>query len=202
MVPARFYSLRMLGRILCVGFVAALAVRVTAQPCTDVRKFDFKNSDLRIGGQSAESRELDHSIGLHNGTGFVSDDPTSKGSGDWEITIRVDRVVRQNSSTWVRVFVLDQNHLTGTGDWRSVLVFGCANGSLVRLFQYASEGVALEHTDGRTIRLYQGQWKRSDAHCCPSRHFELVYEWDVGERRYRRKAFISGDGFELPTDEK
>jgi len=191
----------MLRCILFACSIAAFAVHAIAQPCADVRQFDFRNSDLRIGGRTGESREPERSIRLRNGITFISDDPRSVKSRDWEITLKVDRLVHPDASTWVKVIVLDQNHLTGTGDWRYVLVFGCTNGSLARLLQYASEGVALEHTDGRTIRLYQAQWKNSDARCCPSQHLELVYEWDVREHRYRKRASLPGDGFDPPNDE-
>jgi hypothetical protein len=191
----------MLRCILFACAIATLAARLTAQPCIDVTRFDFKNVELRIGGQADGSRQPERSIRLRNGVGFISDSPASLESRDWKITLKVNRVVRPDASTWAKVIVLDQNHLAGTGDWRHVLVYSCANGSLVRLFQYASEGMALEHTDGRTIRLYRAQWKSSDAHCCPSQHLELTYEWDVLEHRYRRKASIASDGFDLPKDE-
>ncbi len=186
----------MLRSILFALATVALAVRVTAQPCADVRQFDFRNSVLRIGGQTGENHEPERSIRLRNGTAFISDDPRSIKSRDWEITLKADRVVRPDASTWAKVIVLDRNHLRGTGNWTYVLAFGCANGSLARLFQYESEGVTLEHTDGRTIRLYLAKWRSSDAHCCPSQHLELVYEWDVSQHRYRKKASLPGDGID------
>ena len=121
------YSLHMLRRILFASAIAVMAVRVTAQPCADVRQVDFKNSDLRIGGQTDDSRWPEHSVRLRNGAGFISDDPTSTTSRDWEITLKVDRVARLDASTPVKVILLDRNHLTGTGDWHYVLVFECAN---------------------------------------------------------------------------
>ncbi len=183
------------------GAITICAVRVFAQPCADVTRFDFENSEFRIGAHTDDSHHQEQSIRLRNGTGFISDNPISMKSRDWEVTLKVDRAVRVDTSMWAKVIVLDQNHLTGTGDWRYILVFGCAHGSLVRLFQHASEGMALQHTDGQTIRLYQPRWKSSDAHCCPSQHLELLYEWDVREHRYRLKASILRDGFDLPKDE-
>jgi hypothetical protein len=100
------------------------------------------------------------------------------------------------------VIVLDKNHLTGTGDWRYVIAFGCANGSLVRLFEYGSEGVTLKHLTQQTMHLYQPIWAATDAHCCPGKHLEVLYKWNAQEHKYKRASSISGKGFAPLPDEK
>ena len=188
--------------VLLACATALLANSAEAQPCTDVKHLDPRNATMRIGGHTDGGSGAEYSISLHNGVDFLSDDPASPDAHDWKVDLISDRVEHPDPATWTRVIVLDRNHLTGTGNWRYILVFGCDKGSLVLLFQYAAEGVTLEHTHGPTLRLYQAEWKTSDAHCCPSQHAELVYEWDVDGHRYRRKESIRGDGFAPNKDEK
>jgi hypothetical protein len=165
-----------------------------AQACRDIRQFNFKNAAIPIAAPDDGGRSGPDLFHLHDGAGFLSDDPDSAQSHDWGLQLIADRLAHPDPSTWIRVIVVDKDHLTGTGDWRYVMVFGCRNGSLVSIFQYGSEGVELKHLSDQRLDLYQAVWTKDDAHCCPSRHVDIVYRWDTQQHRYRKAISVSGPG--------
>jgi len=158
----------MLGLCLCLN-------SAWTQACKDVRSFDFTNTTIHTAPGDDGSRQGSESFRLRDGIGFLSDDPHSLDAHDWRVELLVNRTVHPDPLTWVRVIVLKSDHLTGTGTWNHIMAFGCREGSLVRLFQYSSEGVSLKHLDAKTLELYKAIWKPTDAHCCPSRHVDLLF---------------------------
>jgi hypothetical protein len=165
-----------------------------AQRCVDVRHFDFKNATIYTAPYDEGSHTGADSFRLRDGTAFLSEDPLSSKSHDWQVDLLDDREVHPDPTTWLHVIVLDRDHLTGTGTWYYVMAFSCNNGRLIRRFQYSSEGVSLEHLDDQTLQLYQAIWAPTDSHASPSKHQELVYKWNAKEHRYRRVSTISGKG--------
>jgi hypothetical protein len=192
--------------ILCFASICIMAfvpVGIAgAQTCTDVRHFDFSNAAVQIAAKDEGGNSGSDVFHLQGGVGFLSDDPSSPKSRDWHLSLLVDRLEHPDSLTWIRVIVLDKDHITGTGDWHYILVFGCARGAIVRLFQYGSEGVILKHLNDQTLQLYQAIWATTDAHCCPSKHLEVAYKWNAQRHRYRRASAISNEGYERIPDEK
>ena len=126
------------------------------------------------------------SFRLQNGEGFLSDDPDSPESQDWQINLDSDQTIHPDPATWVRVLVLNRDHLTGTGNWFYVVVFECEREHITRIFQFSSEGVSLKYLDEKALVLGLDIWTRDDAHCCPSQHNELIYQWNAQEHRYHR----------------
>jgi hypothetical protein len=173
-----------------------------AQGCGSVRRFDFGNANINIAAKDDGGHSGSAVFHLHDGEAFLSDDPDSVQSHDWEVKLVLDRVVHLDSSDWIRVIVFDKNHLTGTGDWRYIMAFGCKDNSLVRLFQYGSEGVTLKHLDPQELRLYQAVWAPDDARFCPTRHAEILYKWNPRERRFDRANSTVRQGFDFVADEK
>lgn len=177
------------------------------QTCADVRQIDFRNATIHIGSLDANERKTEFDgpapspdlFRLHNGVALINQGSSTP---DWQVDLVADRVVHPDPSTWLRVVVLDKDHLTGTGTWDFILAFGCSHGSLVRLFQYSSEGVSLKHLDDQNLLIYQAIWKPEDAHCCPGSHIELSYQWSPRQHRYRRVAAVPGDGMTSIPDEK
>jgi hypothetical protein len=173
-----------------------------AQACDDVRHFDFRDAHIQIAATDDGGNSGPAVFHLHQGIAYLSDNPESAQSHDWSINLIVDRLAHLDPAVWIRVIVLDKNHLSGTGDWHYIMAFDCRKGSLHRLFQYGSEGVTLKHLDSRGLQLYQAVWAPNDAHCCPSMHADLRYEWSRQEQRFDRTASISHQGFESTPDEK
>jgi hypothetical protein len=177
-----------------------LSPSMPAQTCANIRTFDFRNATIHIAvhdtdGKTSVSESKDdsaESIRLHDGAGFSSDGEA--GAHDWRITSIENHLLHPDAKTWVRVIVLDKNHLTGTGDWRYIMAFTCADGSLVRLFQYGSEGVSLKHVEDRALVLYQAVWGSEDAHAEPSEHRELAYRWSATDHRYHPDLVMPANG--------
>lgn len=162
------YSPVMMRRLALVFVLGAISGAVRAQTCRDIRSFDFRNASIPIAAQGDGSSSGPDLFRLQNGRGFSSDDPGSSQSHDWQLNLVADRLEHPDPSTWIRLIVVDRNHLTGTGDWRYVMAFHCQHGSLVSLLQYGSEGVELKHLSEQTLILDQAIWKKGDPHCCPS----------------------------------
>jgi hypothetical protein len=181
-----------------------------AQRCVDVRHFDFKNATIRVGTYDENELQtlfnsrspFEYTFHLHDGIAYLSDDPGSLKSHDWQVDLLEDREVHPDPRTWLHVIVLDRDHLTGTGTWYYVLAFSCNNGHLIRQFQFSSGGVILKSPDDQTLHLYQTIWALNDSHADPSGERELVYKWNAKEHRYRRVPTISGNGVKSVPDKK
>jgi hypothetical protein len=181
------------------------------QHCSDIRHFDFKNATIIVGLTDDNelqtvynsSRAEAHTFRLRDGVAETFDDPSLKsGTPDWRAELLQDREVHPEASTWIRVIVFEDDHLTGTGTWHYVLAFGCNKGRLTQLFRFTAEGVSLAHLDDQTLELHQGIWSPSDSHADPSMQRVLTYKWNEREHRYRRVATVSGDGAKSKANEK
>jgi hypothetical protein len=173
-----------------------------AQACDDVRAFDFRDARIHVAATDDGEHSEPAAFNFQHGIAYLSDNPGSPQSRDWRVGVVVDRSAHLDPSLWIRVIVLDKNHLTGSGGWHYILAFDCRKGWLNRLFQYGSEGVTLRHLDSRRLQLYQAVWAPSDARCCPTMHADLLYEWNLREQRFVRTASIRHQGFEAVPDEK
>ena len=176
----------MMRRLALLFILGSISGAVRAQTCSNVRSFDFRNASIPIAAQDDGGSSGADFFRLQDGRGFSSDDPDSAQSHDWQLDLVADRLEHPDPSTWIRIIVVDKDHLTGTGDWHYVMAFDCQHGSLVSLFQYGSEGVELKHLSERTLILYQEVWKKDDPHCCPSGHTILAYHWNAARHRYEK----------------
>lgn len=186
--------------VLIVAFLAPCFA--PAQGCDDVRRFDFRNANIKVAATDDGGHSGGGAFQFHDGVAYLSDGPDWPQSHDWRVELVLDRVMHPDSSDWIRVIVLEKNHLTGTGDWHYIMAFTCRNGSLIRLFQYGSEGVTLEHLGSQQLALYQAAWTSDDARCCPTRHAEILYDWNARKHRFDHASSIVGQGFRFVPDEK
>jgi hypothetical protein len=177
------------GIILFVAFSAS----VRSQSCTDIRRFDFRNSTIHVGESDTNElqalynapRGLALTFYLRDGVGLTYDFPQSNPKApDWRAELTTDREAHPEPKLWIRVIELVDDHLTGTGTWRYVLAFSCENGHLIRKFQFSAEGVFLEHLDDKTLQLGQGIWVPSDSHADPSHRRTLTFKWNVRLHQY------------------
>lgn len=183
-----------------------------AETCVDIRDFDLANATIQVGNEDANKlRTLfngpDPDIGpfsMKNGVATIPDPPDPEfPDPDWKAELIVNRLIHPDSATWVRVIILENVHLRGTGTFRYVMAFSCQRGHLIRLFQFSSECVTLKHLDSAHLQLYQAIWQTRDAHCCPSSHRELSYTWNPQSHRYHLlRASSPSIGAKFTPDEK
>jgi hypothetical protein len=174
-----------MSRSLSAIILGLISIAAGAQTCNSIKQFDFRNSRIPIAARDASGVSSGPEwFRLQNGAGFLSDDPDNSQSHDWGLNLLADRLEHPDPSTWIRLVVVDKNHLTGTGDWQYVMAFDCKRGSLTSVFQFGQEGVMLKHVTDQTLELYQAIWDKGDAHCCPSRHMDFIYKWNPLRHRY------------------
>lgn len=183
--PVRRTYIRTMSRRFTTVIFSLMSIAAGAQTCSSIKQFNFRNSQIPIAAQYAGGvRSGPELFRLQDGAGFVSDDPDNPQSHDWSLDLLTDRLEHPDPATWVRVVVVDKSHLTGTGDWHYVMAFGCKDGFLTSLFQVGHEGLMLQHVTDQTLELYEMIWDKGDAHCCPSRHMDLIYKWSPQRHRY------------------
>ncbi len=179
--------------LIAAGFCAFSGVGL-AQTCADVKTFDFRNATIEVAARDDGGHAGVDSFHLRDGVAFTSDDPDSPDAHDWRVNVVLDRTVHPEAQTWLRVLVLEKDHLTGSGSWYYVLAFGCRNGKVSRVFQYVSLNVSLQHLDDAEIDLHQAVRLPGDSQAEPSWHCDLVYRWSAAEHRYIRAARNCGAG--------
>ncbi len=92
---------------------------------------------------------------------------------DWEIKVKDDRIVAGDR----RLIVALSIHITGSGAWDAVMVFGCKDGHVAMAFADESQSLSVDDVSASTLALtYQG-----DEH--------LIYKWNPARRGYE---FIRG----------
>jgi hypothetical protein len=197
----------MLGVMVSVVVAGFFSAGASAKPCSEIRSFDFRNATIRVGVADENPkgpRGMADSFHLQNGSELIYDEFGSLKSEnpEWGVDLVDDRVVHPDPSTRLRVIVLVDDHLGGTGTWTYVLAFDCQRGNLVRLFQYSGEGVGLKRLTDQTIELDQSIWRPTDAHCCPSQDADLAYRWIATLHRFRRVANVLKNGDETPSNKK
>jgi hypothetical protein len=180
-----------------------------AQACTDIGKIDFRNSIIPTSSHDEnelqtlfnEASDLGSPFDMRDGKAFP--DSPDQNSPEWEAELLVDRLINPDSSTWIRILVVENSHLKGPGSWRFVLGVSCRDGHVIPVFRFSAEGVTLRHLDTRAILLYQAIWTHDDSHASPSLHREVRYEWNKEQHRFiRASASTPSAGAVFQPDEK
>ncbi len=200
-------SLRVLNSLWILSILGSSCA--LAQACRDIASFDFRNSVIHARPYKGKPF-----YGLFNGPGAGGDfrlrdgvfseyesftpreiaaltererkEVTSK--PDWETTIEQDKAWRPGGRSDLRVLVLSQVHLTGTGAFIYVLAFECNAGAVRKVFEASGEGVKLERTTADSMDISVGVWGNGDGHCCPSRVVDLHYTWSPQKHQFIRKG--------------
>lgn len=187
------------------AFVFGVSNALAAASCRDIASVDFRNQVIRARSESWPD------YGLFNGPGpggplrlrdgvFLQWDLTpgmwsmlsSEGRAetnakpDWKTTIQQDITLHPTATKAVRLLVLDQVHLTGTGSFTYIFGFQCAAGSLTKVFEASGEGIRLERTTESGMEIAVAIWNKDDAHCCPRREVHLRYRWSPSLKRFVR----------------
>lgn len=196
---------------------SSLSIPALAQSCRDIAGVDFRNSTIRAARDDGK-----HDYGLFNGPGPggefrlhngeslqwdlgprdlapLSDKERVElmGQPDWKITLEQDNLLHPAGSAGVRVLVLHQVHLTGTGAFTYVFAFGCKGGKVRKIFEASGESVQLERATDGGLDLSAAIWSKGNAHCCPSGAARVHYEWSAALGRFVRQP-ASGEVPWLP----
>lgn len=205
-------TIKLMGRIAIISsfWVLGLYWSLLASwaACRDVASIDFRN---RVIPAASDLGKADY--GTFNGPGpggplrlrdglflqwdritsrIWSEMPAEereeiKQKPDWKTTIEQDTLIRPTGSGGIRVLVLSQVHLTGTGAFTYVFGFRCSSGSLQKIFEASGEGVKFERATDNGIEVTVAVWSQDDAHCCPSREERLRYIWSPARKRVVRE---------------
>lgn len=104
---------------------------------------------------------------------------------DWRTTIRQDHPL---PASGIRLLVLEQNHLTGTGSFTYIFGFHCGAGSLRQIFEASGQGLKLERLTANGMDISVAIWSNGDPHCCPRRKVHLTYLWSPSRKRFLRQS--------------
>jgi hypothetical protein len=107
---------------------------------------------------------------------------------DWKTVIQQDITLHPPATKAVRLLVLDQLHLTGTGSFTYIFGFQCTAGLLAKVFEASGEGLRLERTNESGMDIAVAIWNKDDAHCCPRREVHLKYRWSPSLKRFARDS--------------
>jgi hypothetical protein len=191
-----------------LAFVLCASNAMAAVSCSDIASVDFRN--LLIPATSYSGKPY---YGAFNGPGpggplglrggvFLQWDLTAGERAtlsveereeidhkpDWKTTVQQDVMLRPAESAGVRILVLDQLHLTGTGSFTYIFGFQCDAGALKKVFEASGEDVKLERAASDAMDITVGIWGAHDAHCCPSREDHLRYRWSPSLKRFVRES--------------
>jgi hypothetical protein len=163
----------------CVAFTLSVAILFGLRTVAWAK--DFPCSDLR----TAKAARLISTSQLYpHGTGCYpedeEDEPDSK-ECDWKVTVDEDRKIGNDR----RLVVVSREHMTGSGAYADLTVFGCRSGKVTEVFTGSFlYGTDIEEATADRLVLKVGKWATSDPHCCPSMEERKIYIWDKQGQKY------------------
>ena len=191
-----------IGKFLIIG-TAAIMFDLLARPfdchaeeasqltCDDVSRIDFKNGVVDLGSFGSfvfKDGRACGSEGVLPGQNPACDCASSK--CDWDIQIQEDKVLSPEPRWQVRLLVVSESHLTGSGAWGQVLAFECRRGQLTKMLD-RSYLYGVKFTQIKNgFELESGHWLPTDARCCPSRQQREWFRWDLAKSKYMRKRLV------------
>ena len=160
-------------------FLCRLSANVAQDTrCEDIVSIDFRNLTIDIPWRGA--------VQLEDGVGFSSDAGEGGESKDWEIRLVRDEILRPADGKALRLIILNASHLTGSGAWDHVFVFGCVGGKVVQLFhERFLYGVHIAKIIDAEWIFISGEWLDKDPMCCPSNDRISRYRWSTKENTFK-----------------
>jgi hypothetical protein len=111
------------------------------------------------------------------------EDPSEPSRCDWETQLRTDEPLAAGR----RLVIVHANHLTGSGSWDYVRVYGCVAGHKTSVLQEDYRyGVSVQEQTADRLVLVGGNWEQGDALCCPSARIKNTYTWESKLGQYTR----------------
>lgn len=181
-------------------FVLFASILSQAQPCNDIRSFDFRNTTIRTSPN--DENELTDMFNTPRGAetftfkngrseDFFYQAQRKAGTPEALSEISSDSVVIPASGPVARFLVVTWEHQQGSGAHSFVLGFICRNRAVHQIFQFSAEyGPDFKIGAGNQLVIKQLVWKEGDPHCCPSQTRTLYYGWNAVQQRFRRVRVI------------
>jgi hypothetical protein len=171
-----------------VAFTVSLVVLLGVRIVTASAK-DLPCSDLRT---AKASRLMSTSQLYPHGTGCypedAEDEPDSK-ECDWKVSVGEDRKIGNDR----RLVVVSREHMTGSGEWADLIVYGCRSGKVAEIFTGSYlYGTDIKEASPDRLVLVVGKWTLNDPRCCPSMEERRIYLWNNQKQTYvldRKESF-------------
>ena len=189
-------------KIMIIGSVAIIACLFVAPfvcrsqgptegACDDVSNVDFKNGVVDLGAFGSLKFEAGQACRFESR--LPGQDPAcdcASGKCDWDMRIQEDREMSPEPRTHLRLLIVSESHLTGSGAWGQVLIFGCQRGDLTKVMdrRYLYGVKFTEIKNG--FELESGYWLPADARCCPSKRQREWFRWDSTKHKYVRSRRV------------
>jgi len=106
--------------VVLIGFNSAFA---DALPCRDLATADVNDLLATVDRQSVKS-------GGGVQVGKYDCDASGEYACEWETTLQDDRMLDPDN----RLIYVNSSHLTGSGAWGDLMVFGCVSGQVKKLY--------------------------------------------------------------------
>lgn len=178
-----------------VWFVFIASILSQAQPCRDIRSFDFRNSTIHTSETDEnELRGFNGPFGAQTfnfkdgvSADFVDEAEHKTGTPEHRARISKDSVLTAVTGVVVRFLTVTLNDEQGTGAHSYVFGFVCRDHAVQQIFKFSAEyGPHFTIGPGNQLVITQAIWSEQDAHCCPTKTRTLYYTWNVAEQRFRR----------------
>lgn len=192
--------------LMLAGLCVANSSNLVVQPVTNARPsfrvlstwfHDYEHTGLVEGGpvglscdtsvSAAQNSVFQLEVGtvqLHDGKGSVFWD--SETDPEWSVELK--RAERWGPRSRFVLFVVNTNHLKGSGAFDSVFVYVCRGNGLTQAFWARKLYRAEVQTVDSGLSIKSGEWGPRDANCCPS--FERVeqFTWNERAKRFTRTS--------------
>jgi len=163
--------------------------------CKNIADFNFGNSILTMGGTGLTIRQ-EYSLfnspahkerfAFRNGIAlqWLVPEEHNPQRPDFRITIDRDQLVHPTGSSGVKILIVQMDHLTGTGSFQYLAAYDCRERQLHKLLDVSGEGVKFLSASNDRIQLTLFLWSDADAHCCPSKKADVMFQWSPKRQAY------------------
>jgi len=185
---ACYTTFRASYRLVAISLVMApLFCRAANAPkagCSSITNVDIQNGVVDWSGAKLVFKHgwACTSEGLLPGQDPACDCATGK--CDWKMRVSEDQLLSPEPGRQLRLSIIEEDHLTGSGAWGRVLLYECRNHQLKKMMdQRYLYGVHFTPTRAG-FNLESGYWLPTDARCCPSRRQQERFRWDSAKHKY------------------
>lgn len=179
----------------CLLLIFPISAHADGVPCTDISAVNLANTTIILSGPEGDSNHFASRYdGFYNDPGGMRVVHFKNGAyldqtdalEQWTARLESSQLLHPQRMT-LRMVEIGVGNMA-SGGWEYVLVFGCRERKLRRLFQFSGNGVHEVHADDRGIVIEQGIWRKEDSHCCPSLETTLMYVWSARDGSYILKS--------------
>jgi len=169
----------------CMTSAAGQGQVKQATPCDDISKIDFRNGSLDLGGFGLlafkEGRACgNEEIGVHQDRNCECE----SGKCGWDMKVTDDIKLRPEPNTRLRLLIVSETHLTGSGAWARLMLFECQDGRLTTTWdrEYLYGATLTQSANGFDVESWY--WLPHEARCCPTRKQRESFHWNSIQHTY------------------